>query len=55
MCDQNTKFSSAIGWTKGERTSRYAMIIDHGTVVYAEIEPGGEVTVSGADAVMSKL
>jgi alkyl hydroperoxide reductase 1 len=29
----------------GERTARYAMIIDHGKVVYAEKEPGRDVTV----------
>jgi alkyl hydroperoxide reductase 1 len=38
-----------------ERTGRYAMIIDHGKVVYAENEPGGAVTVSGAEAVLAKL
>jgi peroxiredoxin len=30
----------------GERTARYAMIIDHGKVVHAEKEPGKDVTVS---------
>jgi len=30
----------------GERTARYAIIIDHGKVVYAEKEPGRDVTVS---------
>jgi len=30
----------------GERTARYAMIIDHGKVVYAEKEPGRDVSVS---------
>lgn len=29
----------------GERTARYAIIIDHGKVVYAEKEPGRDVTV----------
>lgn len=55
MCDTETEFSKKIGWTKGERTSRYAMIIDHGKVTYAENEPGSDVTVSGAEAVMSHL
>ena len=46
MSDVGTKFSQSIGWTMGERTGRYAMIIDHGKVVYAEKETGpGEVTV----------
>lgn len=46
MSDADTSFSKKLGWTKGERTSRYAMIIDHGKVTYAENEPGGDVTVS---------
>ena len=46
MSDVDTKFSKRIGWTMGDRTARYAMIIDHGKVVYAEKEQsGGEVTV----------
>jgi peroxiredoxin len=31
------------------------MIIDNGVVTYAENEPGSEVTVSSAEAVLSKL
>ncbi|KAI9817563.1 MAG: hypothetical protein M1827_001175 [Pycnora praestabilis] len=54
--DPETKFSKSIGWTLGERTARYAMIIDHGKITYAEKEPGpGDVTVSGAEAVLAKL
>jgi alkyl hydroperoxide reductase 1 len=45
LSDPETKFSKYIGWTMGERTARYAMIIDHGKVVYAEKEPGRDVTV----------
>ena len=45
MTDNGAAFSSSIGWTKGERTGRYAIVIDHGKVVYAENEPGGDVTV----------
>lgn len=47
MSDPDTKFSKSIGWTMGERTGRYALVIDHGKVTYAEKESsGGEVTVS---------
>lgn len=53
--DTETAFSSRLGWTAGGRTSRYALIIDHGKIVYAEKEPGREVTVSGAEAVLAKL
>ena len=46
MTDAGAAFSSQIGWTLGDRTGRYALIVDHGKVVYAENEPGKEVTVS---------
>lgn len=45
MTDTDTRFSKDIGWTKGDRTGRYAMIIDHGKITYAQNEPGGDVTV----------
>jgi alkyl hydroperoxide reductase 1 len=37
------------------RTGRYAIVVDHGKVTYAEKEPGRGVTVSGADAIIAKL
>jgi Redoxin len=46
LSDPGTKFSQSIGWTMGERTARYAIVVDHGKVVYAEKEPGRDVTVS---------
>ncbi|KAK2742971.1 Peroxiredoxin Asp f3 [Onygenales sp. PD_40] len=55
LSDADTAFSKNIGWTLGERTARYALVIDHGKVVYAEKEPARDVTVSSADAVLSKL
>ncbi|RMZ83740.1 hypothetical protein DV738_g910, partial [Chaetothyriales sp. CBS 135597] len=56
LSDPDAKFSKSIGWNAGERTGRYAIVVDHGKVTYAEIEPGkGEVTVSGADAVLKSL
>ncbi|CAF9926943.1 MAG: hypothetical protein ALECFALPRED_003586 [Alectoria fallacina] len=46
MSDSGIAFSKRIGWTRGaDRTGRYAMVIDHGKIVYAETEPGGDVTV----------
>ena len=46
MSDSGIKFSKSIGWTRGsDRTGRYAIVIDHGKIVYAENEPGGDVTV----------
>ncbi|KAK6497023.1 hypothetical protein TWF481_002003 [Arthrobotrys musiformis] len=54
--DAEAKFSKLLGWTLGERTARYALIIDDGKIVYAESEQKpGEVTVSGAEAVLAKL
>ena len=46
LTDNEAKFSKSIGWTKGERTGRYVIVIDHGKVIYAENEPGSDVTVS---------
>lgn len=31
------------------------MIVDHGKVIYAEKEPGREVTVSSAESVLAQL
>ena len=53
--DAGTEFSKKLGWTAGERTARYALVIDNGKIVYAEKEPGREVTVSSAEAVLTKL
>jgi len=55
LSDAGTEFSKSIGWTMGERTARYAIVIDHGKVIYAEKEPGREVSVSSAEAVLAKL
>ncbi|CAM9017511.1 hypothetical protein WICANDRAFT_77286 [Wickerhamomyces anomalus NRRL Y-366-8] len=58
--DWQATFSKSIGWTvnageMGTLTARYTIIIDDGKVIYAEKEPGSEVTVSGADAALAKL
>jgi alkyl hydroperoxide reductase 1 len=55
LSDVGTAFSQKIGWTQGERTARYALVIDHGKITYAEKEPTKGVSVSGADAVLAKL
>lgn len=38
LSDPDAKFSDSIGWASGGRTGRYAIIIDHGKVTYADIE-----------------
>ncbi|OAA72212.1 Thioredoxin-like fold protein [Cordyceps fumosorosea ARSEF 2679] len=54
--DEDCKFSKSIGWMAGPgRTGRYAIVVDHGKVTYAELEPAGGVTVSGADEILPKL
>lgn len=62
LSDAGAKFSSSIGWDKdltavgmGLRTARYAIVVDDGTVTYAEKEPAGDVSVSSAEAVLAKL
>ncbi|KAG6021139.1 hypothetical protein E4U19_005953 [Claviceps sp. Clav32 group G5] len=48
-------FSKSIGWTMGLRTARYAIVVDHGKVVYAEKESGSGIEKSGAEAVLANL
>ncbi|KAH8702304.1 allergen Asp F3 [Talaromyces proteolyticus] len=55
LSDPGAAFSKDIGWTKGERTARYALLIDNNQIVYAEKEPGREVTVSSADEVLRNI
>ncbi|KAF7594901.1 hypothetical protein BBP40_007936 [Aspergillus hancockii] len=56
LSDPDTKFSDSIGWASGGRTGRYAIVIDHGKVTYADIETErGVVKVSGAEAVLAHL
>ncbi|KAK3394071.1 Redoxin [Podospora didyma] len=56
MSDAGLEFSKSIGWTKGDRTLRYAIIVDHGKVVYADIDDVPKsIAKSGAEVVLSKL
>ncbi|KAL1968445.1 hypothetical protein VTN77DRAFT_1974 [Rasamsonia byssochlamydoides] len=58
LSDPDAKFSKSIGWAdpKTGRTGRYAIIVDHGKVTYAQIETErGVVKNSGADAVLASL
>ena len=40
LSDPDAKFSKSIGWADAAsgRTGRYAIVIDHGKVTYADIE-----------------
>lgn len=53
--DAETKFSQKLGWTMGERTGRYALIVDHGKVTYAEQAAKGGVEGTDASSVLAKL
>ncbi|KAL4882261.1 Redoxin [Aspergillus karnatakaensis] len=56
LSDPEARFSESIGWANAGRTGRYAIIIDHGKVTYADIETKrGAVEVSGADAILAHL
>lgn len=56
LSDPKIEFSTKIGYTLGERTGRYALIIDDLKVKYADVESGpGVVEKSSVDAVLSKL
>ncbi|CAA9960217.1 hypothetical protein CFE70_003660 [Pyrenophora teres f. teres 0-1] len=58
LSDTKTFFSKNYGWQAGmgDRNGRWAMVFENGKVVYAENEKSpGEVSVSGADAVLAKL
>jgi alkyl hydroperoxide reductase 1 len=50
MTDVGLEFSKKIGWAQGDRTMRYAIIVDHGKVTYAEIDDKkGSIEKSGAE------
>lgn len=60
--DGNGVFTEALGleldataYGMGKRSKRYAMIVDNGVVTYLGVEPGGEIGVSSAEAVLAQL
>ena len=57
LSDPDAKFSKSIGWADEEgRTYRYALILDHGKVTYAEKEKEKNVLeVSGAEHILKQL
>ncbi|KAM7205360.1 putative peroxisomal prx5-like peroxiredoxin [Rhypophila sp. PSN 637] len=56
MSDAGLEFSKTIGWIKGDRTLRYAIVVDHGKVIYADIDDVPKsISKSGAEAVLAKL
>lgn len=55
LSDPDARFAQQLGWANNGRTGRWAMVIDHGKVVYADIEKEKGVKVSGVDAVLAHL
>lgn len=56
MSDAGLEFSKKIGWANGDRTLRYAIVVDHGKVTYAEVDTErGSIAKSGAEGVLAKL
>lgn len=55
LSDPGAAFAKQIGWTLGERTGRFAMVIDNSKVLYAENEPGKGLTVSSAEDIIKFL
>lgn len=45
----------ATGFGMGTRSRRYAMIVEDGVVSYLGVEPGGDIGVSSATAVLEQL
>lgn len=46
LSDPDARFAQQLGWANNGRTGRWAMVIDHGKVVYADIEKEKGVKVS---------
>lgn len=63
LADGNHEYTKAAGMTVdlsahglGERSQRYAMVLEDGVIKHLAMEPNpGEATVSAADAVLAKL
>ncbi len=62
LSDGNGDYSEALGLVLdltaiglGKRSARFAMVINDGVVEYLGVEPGKEVGVSGAEAVLKAL
>ena len=62
LSDGNGDFARAMGldfdasrFGMGTRSRRYAAVVEDGVIQSIGVEPGGEVTVSGAEAVLQAL
>ena len=62
LADGNGDFTRAVGlemdgsgFGLGQRSQRYAMVIDDGVVTTLNVEPGPGLSVSAADAILAEL
>ena len=56
VSDAGLEFSKKIGWVQGDRTLRYAIVVDHGKVIYADVDDvRGSIEKTGAEGVLAKL
>ncbi|MCG8458374.1 MAG: peroxiredoxin, partial [Holophagales bacterium] len=62
LSDGNGEYAAALGLTLdlsaiglGTRSARFAAVVDDGEVTYLGVEPGKDVGVSSADAVLEHL
>lgn len=56
LSDTGPEFSKSFGWASGDRTGRYAIVVDHGKVTYAAADTvRGSIANSGAEGVLAKL
>jgi alkyl hydroperoxide reductase 1 len=55
MSDNDAAFSTSLGWANGSRANRYAMIVDHGKITYAEKDVPKSIAASSAETVLAKL
>jgi peroxiredoxin len=62
LADGNGEFTQAVGlemdgsgFGLGQRSQRYAMVIDDGVVTTLHVEPGPGLTVSAADSILEAL
>ena len=62
LADGNGEFTAAVGlemdgrgFGLGSRSQRYAMVLEDGVVSVLQVEPGGGLTVSAADAILEAL
>lgn len=56
MSDEGAAFSRSIGWADGDRAGRYAIVVDHGKIRYAETDlVRGSIVNSGAEGVLANL